>query len=1400
MSTGPRPVCSIWAAHWVAVLCPDRRTNGKAGLHIQEQAGRQDLLIVLDKSWSLAFLCWDSKFNRFLSVGTVQTVADTLQHQKKAVSCHEAPAWWKPHLAAESHGRAWAVSTSPESLEIYAGSSMSQPIAWNDEGISSPRSLHSFCFLEMQPSDPDNALHLAVLFMMAVNEGQAFAEGDEDVVGDDNESKYLISITFRLELLRCTSESCREMGSFHELPRLCFTGFYEDLTDYQHPLALLQPVPGHADVVVALWHKLVLAKFTDGSWTTSQVNLTISRDLESIEDKSRITAWGWDATEETFERDFSSLSTQDPPASTSQPQAALCSLIVCRASGLIWRIIFPGHQNAGSMDAFKHWEAQAYFLPQTSPVRFCIGFSSSATLLITNGGDACLVTIPKLDASESDGSAIPLVPEQPSALSCCSPMSDFAVADLQGLGHNQVYAACGTGLQGSLQILHAGAVLEELQTTGGTLTDVTEEVGVEDAAQTLVAGPMGPLHLLQALVGRLILCRLHDFLLGSPHAPGHQRRPSKSQRQLGESTSSGSAPGSAEDQPHPSPSAGDSPGVSSMPTGPLPEDPWQEGAGVEDVWRPPANNIIGAAAVCDDAALVSCAPSCALIALQMQGHWGARASSPGKRKRSPGGVGLVQVAQATVKQEVSCLAIAADTGASAQEQRSWLCLVGNHSPDLQLWRLLPIAPGISSHDPVLSLQLLASLDVGRTSPLCAALPDPLLGLDEVLTPSEHVPESVMLLPSEPCDGGCVQALVGLRSSLLLHIQFPRQQPALPLDRRKGMAVNHASSTPGPLTEQSRSGIATCTLDAVSAPHQHSSTSHSRSETHAESSASILSRQRLGTTMPLVLVPLPVACGFGALALTDRAMLLRMAPEGGAVEAQPLAAAHIACAAPWWQDEDPSLAEHAEGQVPGRALLLDVPSEVPLSNPLRPHETVDGMIADQIDEDRLLAAAAVHASSPQAPNTWTAVQPFERLSHAAMQQSDPDHPRNVRHDDIRCIDPETWEESDRHQLQPGEAATCIAVDPNAVERDRLASPSATPSASEYDDPSGMRELNRGISIGSGLVGLAGSEMDAEPEHPLDPSEYPALHHRAFSDFKRSSMDAGRRVSFDMRPGSFDHIPPAPSRDDLLLGSVNSVRDYHRDPSMSSIGAHYMPREKVSFMAVGTRVGSFEDDRAMEEERPMGRWGGRLLLFVLTSPGRTMQGSHVNLGQARQGGAVMQCADQKMFQSGVHALCWLSDHTLLVSAGERLITYCILQADGSASGPKLQKMRHASSSRAATSLQATPSRGLVAAGDALQGVWVYRMNAALALQVVYAQIQGSNVADCVPLEQNGLFQATLAVEASGWLTMAGPCARTPERNIETVAAFKLGSPGTRILSGMLAQETSRLSNQGKASALR
>lgn len=49
----------------------------------------------------------------------------------------------------------------------------------------------------------------------------------------------------------------------------------------------------------------------------------------------------------------------------------------------------------------------------------------------------------------------------------------------------------------------------------------------------------------------------------------HQRRPSKVQRSFGESTSS-------DDHAYVSPSTCDSPGVSSMPSGPISEDPWHE--------------------------------------------------------------------------------------------------------------------------------------------------------------------------------------------------------------------------------------------------------------------------------------------------------------------------------------------------------------------------------------------------------------------------------------------------------------------------------------------------------------------------------------------------------------------------------------------------------------------------------------------------------------------------------------------------------------------------------------------------------------------------------------------------------------------------------------------------------
>ena len=80
---------------------------------------------------------------------------------------------------------------------------------------------------------------------------------------------------------------------------------------------------------------------------------------------------------------------------------------------------------------------------------------------------------------------------------------------------------------------------------------------------------------------------------------------------------------------------------------------------------------------------------------------------------------------------------------------------------------------------------------------------------------------------------------------------------------------------------------------------------------------------------------------------------------------------------------------------------------------------------------------------------------------------------------------------------------------------------------------------------------------------------------------------------------------------------------------------------SYMAVGTRVGSCGDDAAMEEERPLGRWGGRLLLFLVSSPPPLRaRSSQAHLPAAgRQLHAQMQCVDERMFSSGVHAVCWL-----------------------------------------------------------------------------------------------------------------------------------------------------------------
>ena len=118
----------------------------------------------------------------------------------------------------------------------------------------------------------------------------------------------------------------------------------------------------------------------------------------------------------------------------------------------------------------------------------------------------------------------------------------------------------------------------------------------------------------------------------------------------------------------------------------------------------------------------------------------------------------------------------------------------------------------------------------------------------------------------------LQALCGTRSSLLLHLQFP--------------LAPSSSHTCSP--EPSPESMAVELTIPDNSP---------RSATMA--APSILSRQRLGVTLPLVLVPLPPGLAYGALAFGDRPLLLKLAPDAGGIEVQPLAATHVARAAPWW---------------------------------------------------------------------------------------------------------------------------------------------------------------------------------------------------------------------------------------------------------------------------------------------------------------------------------------------------------------------------------------------------------------------------------------------------------------------------------------------------------------------
>ena len=88
---------------------------------------------------------------------------------------------------------------------------------------------------------------------------------------------------------------------------------------------------------------------------------------------------------------------------------------------------------------------------------------------------------------------------------------------------------------------------------------------------------------------------------------------------------------------------------------------------------------------------------------------------------------------------------------------------------------------------------------------------------------------------------------------------------------------------------------------------------------------------------------------------------------------------------------------------------------------------------------------------------------------------------------------------------------------------------------------------------------------------------------------------------------------------------------------------MQGTQATYVAVGTKVGTQEDDLAMEEERPMGRWGGRLLLFQLRrSSGIEASDENLPADSAEATSSsplVLHYVDEREFQSGVHALCWL-----------------------------------------------------------------------------------------------------------------------------------------------------------------
>ena len=83
---------------------------------------------------------------------------------------------------------------------------------------------------------------------------------------------------------------------------------------------------------------------------------------------------------------------------------------------------------------------QPFSISSEPPVTCCLGLSSGHMLLVNNAADACTVALPACRLTSFESSHSPTVPPvvHASALPCSAPIVDMAIADLQGLGQNQV--------------------------------------------------------------------------------------------------------------------------------------------------------------------------------------------------------------------------------------------------------------------------------------------------------------------------------------------------------------------------------------------------------------------------------------------------------------------------------------------------------------------------------------------------------------------------------------------------------------------------------------------------------------------------------------------------------------------------------------------------------------------------------------------------------------------------------------------------------------------------------------------------------------------------------------------------------------------------------------------------